>query len=461
MVLPRSDNEGPQRSCGTLDSEKSAIDNLYGENRAIPAILNIFVVFSLILILNRLRLQLSLSLLIGSLLLALLTKLEPGAFIRGTLAAISSLQTLSLVAIIGLLLIMSRLMEGSGHMKRLVDSFTRLSKDARVVGSVMPALIGLLPMPGGALFSAPMVETSLHERSVSGEQKTVLNYWFRHIWEYWWPLYPGVVLAIALLGVDTWRFITFMAPLTLLSAIAGVIFILLPLRGIETHRERHLTWSEIKGFLWEIMPILIVILVILLLAGLTRFLHLFDIHIKISGVTSILPGLVLAILWVCLVNRIPLRQFRAALLDKNIISLLLLIFSIMIFKTIMTESQAVSQVRDELMAYKIPVLLVIMILPFVSGIITGVAMGFVGASFPLIIPLFPAIQAFDYMALAALAYAFGYMGMMLSPVHLCLLVSKDYYKASLTKSYRHLLPPVIAVLIGVVVLFFGIKALTN
>jgi hypothetical protein len=133
----------------------------------------------------------------------------------------------------------------------------------------------------------------------------------------------------------------------------------------------------------------------------------------------------------------------------------------MIFKTIMTESQAVSQVRDELMAYKIPVLLVIMILPFVSGIITGVAMGFVGASFPLIIPLFPAIQAFDYMALAALAYAFGYMGMMLSPVHLCLLVSKDYYKASLTKSYRHLLPPVIAVLIGVVVLFFGIKALTN
>ena len=419
------------------------------------------MVFSLILILNRLRLQLSLSLLIGSLLLALLTKLEPSAFIRGTLAAISSLQTLSLVAIIGLLLIMSRLMEGSGHMKRLVDSFTRLSKDARIVGSVMPALIGLLPMPGGALFSAPMVETSLKERSVSGEQKTVLNYWFRHIWEYWWPLYPGVVLAIALLGVDTWRFITFMAPPTLLSAIAGVIFIVLPLRGIDTHRERHLTWSEIKGFLWEIMPILIVILVILLLAGLTRFLHLFDIHIEISGVTSILPGLVLAILWVCLVNHIPLRQFQAALLDKNMLSLLLLIFSIMIFKTIMTDSQAVSQVRDELMAYKIPVLLVIMILPFVSGIITGVAMGFVGASFPLIIPLFPAIQAFDYMALAALAYAFGYMGMMLSPVHLCLLVSKDYYKASLTKSYRHLLPPVIAVLIGVVVLFFGIKALSH
>jgi integral membrane protein (TIGR00529 family) len=419
------------------------------------------VVFSLILILNRLRLQLSLSLLIGSLLLALLTGFGSGAFIRGALAAISSFQTLSLVAIIGLILIMSRLMEGCGHMKRLVDSFTRLSKDARIVGSVMPALIGLLPMPGGALFSAPMVETSLNERSVSGEQKTVLNYWFRHVWEYWWPLYPGVVLAIALLGVDTWRYISFMAPLTLLAIMAGVIFILLPLGRIESPREEHPSWSEIKGFLWEMMPILVVILVILLLAGLTRFLHLFDINIKISGVTSILPGLLTAILWVCLVNHIPLRRFRGALLDKGLLPLLILIFSIMILKTIMTESQAVSQVRDELIAYKIPVLLVIMILPFLSGFITGVAMGFVGASFPLIIPLFHTTQTFDYMALAALAYTFGYMGMMLSPVHLCLLVSKDYYKASLTKSYRYLLPPVIMVLTGVVILFFGTKAFTH
>jgi integral membrane protein (TIGR00529 family) len=461
MVLPRTDREGPRDSRRTAESEKITIDNVYKEFTSIPATLKIFAVFSLVLILNRLRLQLSLSLFIGSLLLALLMGMGPEAWIKGALDGITSLQTLSLAAIVGLILVMSRLMEGSGHMKRLVESFTRLSKDARVVGSVMPALIGLLPMPGGALFSAPMVETSLSERSVSGEQKAVLNYWFRHIWEYWWPLYPGVVLAIALLGVDTWRFITFMAPLTLLSLMAGVIFILIPLGRIKSHRAGHLTWLEIKGFLWEIMPILIVILVILLLAGMTRFFHLFDIHINISGLTSILPGLAAAILWVCLVNRIPPHQLRSAALDKSVLPLLLLIFSIMIFKTIMTESQAVSQVRDELMAYRIPVLLVIMILPFISGIITGVAMGFVGTSFPLIVPLFHTAQAFDYMALTALAYTFGYMGMMLSPVHLCLLVSKDYYEASLMKSYRLLVPPVIMVLIGIVIIFFGMNALSK
>ena len=98
-----------------------------------------------------------------------------------------------------------------------------------------------------------------------------------------------------------------------------------------------------------------------------------------------------------------------------------------------------------------------MLMPFISGVVTGIAIGFVGTSFPLVIPLFPVVHEMDYMPLAALAFTFGYMGMMLSPVHLCFLVSNDYYKASLTKSYRYLLPPVMAVLATVVVLFFAAR----
>ena len=126
--------------------------------------------------------------------------------------------TISLLLIVWLIMVMSRIMKDTGHMDRVVESFTHLSKDSRTVGSVMTALIGLLPMPGGALFSAPLVESSLTRYSVSGEQKTLLNYWFRHIWEYWWPLYPGVVLAVAMLNVETWRFMALMAPMSFIRA---------------------------------------------------------------------------------------------------------------------------------------------------------------------------------------------------------------------------------------------------
>ncbi len=54
----------------------------------------------------------------------------------------------------------------------------------------------------GALFSAPLVENVIGEDKISAERKAMINHWFRHLWEYWWPLYPGFVLAVELLGAD-------------------------------------------------------------------------------------------------------------------------------------------------------------------------------------------------------------------------------------------------------------------
>ncbi|MCJ7684197.1 MAG: DUF401 family protein [Desulfobacteraceae bacterium] len=408
------------------------------------------------MILNRFRLHLGLSLLIGSVTLALWTDLGPGGWLNAAMSSVASLQTIGLASIVGLILVMSRLMERSGHMTRLVERFSLLSRDARVVGAVMPALIGLLPMPGGALFSAPMVETSLHEHPINGEQKTIINYWFRHVWEYWWPLFPGVVLAIALLDVSPWRYMGMMAPVTLFSILAGILFILKPIGKIKVPGKGELSWLGVGRFLWEMMPILVVILIMLLLMGLAKGLRLLGIPVEMIGASSILPGLVGAIVWVCVVNHIPVSGLRGAVLDKGILPFLLLVFSIMVFKGVMTESHTIGQIRDELMANGIPVLLIIMIMPFVSGLITGIAIGFVGTSFPLVIPLFQALPTYDSMALAAVAYTFGFMGMMLSPVHLCFLVSKDYYKAGLLKSYRYLALPTLTVVAATIILYLGV-----
>jgi hypothetical protein len=178
---------------------------------------------------------------------------------------------------------------------------------------------------------------------------------------------------------------------------------------------------------------------------------------EIPGTVSILPGLAAATIWVCAVNRVSPGQFRSALMDRRALPVVLMILAIMVFKGIMNESQAVAQVRNELVTYRIPLLLIIMIMPFISGLITGVGFGFVGTSFPLIIPLIQANPFPAYLSFAAVAYAFGFMGMMLSPVHLCLLVSKDYFNAGLLNSYRHLVMPVLTVMVGAMVLFFIIR----
>jgi uncharacterized protein len=410
-----------------------------------------------VLCLNRFRLQLGLSLLIGALVLGLWMGMGPLQWLQAALTSITDFRTVSLVMIVGLILVLSRIMDGAGQMQRLVESFTRLTRDPRTIGSVMTAMIGLLPMPGGALFSAPLVETSLSGQNVSGEQKTLLNYWFRHVWEYWWPLYPGVVLAVALLKVETWIYILFMAPLTLVSVLAGVLFILKPMGKVQANGKGSFSWAFFRRFLWEMMPILVVIVVIALTAGVTEILGFLGIQVKVSGAISILPGLLAAIAWVCTVNRVPRVKIYAAFLDRTMLPMLFLVLAIMVFQGTLTESQAVLRIRDELAAYNVPFLLVIALMPFLSGFITGIAVGFVGLSFPLVIPMFPASPLFDYMACAALAFTFGYMGMMLSPVHLCFLVTKDFYRASLLKSYPRLLMSALTVMATVTLVFIVLR----
>jgi integral membrane protein (TIGR00529 family) len=413
----------------------------------IPALIKVLSCFGLMLALNRLRLHLSICLFIGAVAVGFWMGLSPERVIHSLLASLSSLETLQLVAIICLILMVSQLMRISGQLDRIVKTFIGIVQDASTVSVVMPALIGLLPMPGGALFSAPMVETAVAGCSLSQDRKTAVNYWFRHIWEFWWPLYPGVVLAVGLLQVELWRFILIQAPLTLISVAAGSLFLLRPLR--ESRGKGDLPDFRLQtmgSFLWEAMPIAVVVVCIVFLALLRSVLVWSGSSIILPTAFPLLMGLSACLIWVICANRLGLGHLGKALIDRNTLPMVLLIFGIMAFKGALVDSQAVLQIREEMVLYQIPFLMVIMAMPFISGFITGITIGFVGATFPLLVPLFAGLSALDFLLHASLAYVSGYVGMMLSPVHICLLVTKDYFNASLAASYRLIFKPAVTVM---------------
>jgi len=332
---------------------------------------------------------------------------------------------------------------------RIVLNFSNITHNVRIVAAVMPALIGLLPMPGGALFSAPMVDAAANQIDLNANAKTAINYWFRHIWECWWPLYPGVILAVSLLGVDTWRFITVQFPLTFVAIGSGFLFLLRSVPSANPVQNDLVPLSRRwSAFLKEIQPILLVVLAIPLVT-------LFEITsgIDLPRMSSVFTGLCLCLIWVIIQNRIPLDRIRRNVLDKSLLPMLFLVLGIMAFKGILIESHAVDQIHAELTQYGIPPLLVILLMPFLSGLITGLSIGFVGAAFPLIVPLLAPYQGLEFMAHALLAYSAGFVGMMLSPVHLCFLVTRDYYHANLVKSYSLLMKPVAGFVTGTLVLF--------
>ena len=106
-------------------------------------------------------------------------------------------------------------------------------------------------------------------------------------------------------------------------------------------------------------------------------------------------------------------------------------------------------ISDELLSLKIPLLIIVAFLPFVVGLVCGIGIAFVGSTFPILIPMIHSVGESQFMlAYIMLAMVCGFAGVLLSPLHLCLILSNDYFKTQLTSVYKHLWLPCAALILS-------------
>ena len=92
--------------------------------------------------------------------------------------------------------------------------------------------------------------------------------------------------------------------------------------------------------------------------------------------------------------------------------------------------------------WQVPLVPITMLLPFIVGAVAGITIAFVGTTFPILISL---IQTMGHghllLPFMMLALVSGFVGVLLSPLHLCLLLSNAYFKTALAPVYRLLWRP--------------------
>jgi hypothetical protein len=89
----------------------------------------------------------------------------------------------------------------------------------------------------------------------------------------------------------------------------------------------------------------------------------------------------------------------------------------------------------------------------ISGLGTGIAIGFVSANLPVVFALLgPDPPLGITAATAAFAFAMGFMGVMLSPIHVCFVVTCGYFNTQLFENYRYIMGPVAVMLVASLVL---------
>jgi integral membrane protein (TIGR00529 family) len=335
-------------------------------------------------------------------------------------------KTLQLFVVIVTVIYIAAVQKAKKMFDRLVSSLNSIIRDSRIVAMVSPAIVGFLPMPGGALMSAPLVDISTKEMDLKPEFNTFLNYWFRHVWEYVWPVYAALLFFEALSGIPLKTIILYQAPFTVLNIVTGLIvsFLYFKKHNIQRQKPHKITvFSQTLKDLFEgVWPILLVILLFFILS------------------VPLYISLVLVALILSLIKRLNPKEIANTLFNKNMGKIILLIASVMIFKQMIEISNAFETLRTMEVSVAIVVGFTFLV-SFSMGFLTGVNNAFIVISYPILLPLIQSLPADHFVLLSVYVYVIGFAGILLSPVHFCLVLTNEYFKSNLYHVYRYLAPP--------------------
>jgi len=335
---------------------------------------------------------------------------------------------LRLALIVALIMVLGELLRQTASTQGMVDALQALIPNGRIVIAALPALIGLLPMVGGAMFSAPMVDEVGEHLKADQERKTFVNYWFRHIWEPIFPLYPSMLLAAELLGYTATQLARSTWPVAATAVIGGLLFGLLGLspHGTTKNSNSSPRVQNLTTLAASVWPIVLVIVLTMIL--------------PVDERLSLVISLVVTIAGIMVSKHIPLRDLRTIVRQRIPWKTVVVIFGALIFRRVLENSGAVIAVSEELTDLHIPVALVAFGVPFVAGLLTGLMAAGFSIGFPVILPLVAVDGGPVSPAWAAWLLVGGFVGTMLSPIHLCLGLTRVYFKAEWGPVYRLLVP---------------------
>jgi integral membrane protein (TIGR00529 family) len=388
-------------------------------------LLKIGAAFVLIIVLLRLRWNLGAVMLLASALLGALSLIGPVRQLTVIARAGSDPVTLNLISALVLIMVLENIIRKRGLLKQMTDSLSRVARDRRISMAILPGVIGLLPSAGGAAFSAPMVQEAAGDLAVTPERRAFINYWFRHIWEYCSPLYPGIILVAAVTRLPLNTLLLSQLPLPIALVIVGTLFCFRGVEGRALQGERKK--KDVQDLTVSLLPIIAAIVMVVV----------FRLNLSLAMASIVV---VLFVLY-----RYSFPEIGRAIRESISLNVILMVFGIMAFKGMLDASGAIEALPRFFRESGLPPVAISFALPFLVGLLTGLTVGFVGSTFPVIVAM---TGGHPDPAIITFAFASGFAGVMLSPTHLCLLLTVQYFKADLAGTYRLMYVPVLLVFLA-------------
>lgn len=395
--------------------------------------LSLIISMVIILFLVSKKINIGFSLMIGAALLALLNKKGLLYIINTFIKSIFDSTTLTLGSIVLLISILGHLLNEYKILDRMILALEKMLRSAKLTILLAPAIIGTLLVTGGALMSCPVVDKLGKKLDISKDKGAAINLIFRHGMYFIFPLSTTIILASKIGEFNIMDFIKLQFPISIVLYILGYLIFL---KGYEEEKPERIQPKEyltsIFNFIIFSSPILISLL------GVVLF--------NLPFYSSLILGIFVAII-INIYDTKYTKQYEhkgnlfKLMYDGIKPSMVIAIFGIMIYKNVVNDLDELYIQLNLLLERGLPIELLIIIAASAISLSLGSTQPTVAILFPMILPLAP-----DYhtkLLYAMFIYTSGFMFYYISPIHLCQVLTLEYFDVKLKdlyKNYKLILP---------------------
>jgi integral membrane protein (TIGR00529 family) len=357
----------------------------------------------------------------------------------------AGLLTISVVLATFGIMLLSQLYKETGEINRLSENLSRIINNPKVILSVLPAVIGFLPVAGGALMSAPLVDSEAEKLKLKPEKKAYVNLWFRHTIFPVYPLSQVLIITVGVTEITMASIIVRQIPAVIAMVIVGYAIgfwrISNPKNKEKTTKEKNSLNSNFKNFLTSFSPIIATIIVAVFMELISPGLAKQGIDVLIATVVGIIVLIVIA--------KPSLRVLKVPLKSTGIYGVTLAAYGAFFLKGTVSAAGISQILQTVLMNGSVDILLFLTVIPALLGFLTGSANGGVAIGASILAGVF----SFSPKT-AALLFMSAYLGYIIAPTHLCFAFTASYFRCPLTRIYRYVIPSFIVTVIVVLLTYF-------
>ena len=325
-----------------------------------------------------------------------------------------SRDTILTVIMVGIL---GSLLKNYGILNRIVDAMLLMIPSKKAVMMLIPSLIGVMSVPGGAVLSAPFINKIGDEMDIIPARRAIINLVYRHISMFLFPFTTSLLfIKAAIPDINLYRLI-----LTSFPFVVGMVFLAYFIfMKDEIDNEKRKTEITIKGILNLIVltsPIYMSV-IINLITGLPFF---------VSMLGSIFIVYLLS----------SKKDFFKTAWESINYNTIFVIISILILKDIILQLEGMLDIiRGVLISVDgvLSVLFLFMVVSLFFGFITGYPTASLALTLPLLTMMNLTINELYIYVFFINAVAF--VGYFYSPLHLCQVLTLGEMKVSTGELYK-------------------------